>query len=848
MKKVFTLYLLTIFSFSARSQSAPTYSSAEILLQLKKLKVYGSVLYIAAHPDDENTRLLAYLANEKLYRTGYLSLTRGDGGQNLIGDEQGTELGLIRTQELLAARRIDGAEQFFSRAYDFGFCKHTEEALEKWNKELLLSDVVWVIRKFRPDVIITRFPEDNRAGHGHHSASAVLAHEAFFAAADSTKFPEQFKYGVSPWKAERILWNTYNFGSANTQSEDQFKVDVGGYNALLGKSYGEIAAESRSQHKSQGFGVPAQRGEAYEYFVTTAGTAPERDLMDGVETSVSRAKAPGLDVAGIDRATDSVINGFSYEHPEKSVPALVRLYSKIIASAMNDYWKGQKAAQVYRLVEMCSGLFYEATSNVPFVAAGDSLRINVNIVNRGNLKIEGAAINLFKQEIPSPLPPNASISFSKNIFVSVNAHYTQPYWLEKGLNGGHFVVDDQQMIGLPEGEHPYYIKLSVGINDRYFVFSKPVRYKHTDPVNGEIYQPLTVVPALSLNESPRFIFTNLNKQSPALIKLGVTALSKLSKAQAEYYQYEYKGKELVKQPVWTDTSLSLDKTGVTNYTLNTQQILKNTKEKQLTFFANLTAKYKERYQSYTIRRIEYPHIPSISYLYLNKIKVIDNEILTVGKKIGYIAGAGDRVPDALKDMGYDVSFLTEAEILTENLKQYDAIVAGVRAYNIHDWLNNVHDVLMKYVKEGGNLVVQYNTSNYIGPVKAKMGPYPFDIDRTRVTDENAPVTFLRKDDPVLNWPNKITAKDFENWIQERGIYFAEQPGAPYRSIFAMNDAGEAPATGSLIVCDYGKGRFIYTGLVFFRQLPAGVGGAYRLFANLVANPNYKKANGTAKQK
>ncbi|MGN6495597.1 MAG: PIG-L family deacetylase, partial [Agriterribacter sp.] len=741
MKKVFTLYLLTIFSFSAWSQSAPTYSSAEILLQLKKLKVYGSVLYIAAHPDDENTRLLAYLANEKLYRTGYLSLTRGDGGQNLIGDEQGTELGLIRTQELLAARRIDGAEQFFSRAYDFGFCKHTEEALEKWNKDLILSDVVWVIRKFRPDVIITRFPEDNRAGHGHHSASAVLAHEAFFAAADSTKFPEQFKYGVSPWKAERILWNTYNFGSANTQSEDQFKVDVGGFNALLGKSYGEIAAESRSQHKSQGFGVPAQRGEAYEYFVTTAGTAPRRDLLDGVETSVSRVKAQGLDAAAIDKAVDSVINRFVHEHPEKSVPALVRLYAKIAATKMDPYWKTQKAAQVYKLIEICSGLFYEATTNVPFVAAGDSLRINVNIVNRGKLKIHSPSINLFEQAIPSPLPPNESISFSQNIFVLVNMNYTQPYWLEKGLNEGHFVVDDQNMIGRPEGQQPYYIRLSVEIEGQKFMFSKPVRYKHTDPVNGEIYQPLTVVPALSLNESPRFIFTNLNKQSPALIKLGVTALSKLNNAQAEYYQYEYKGKELVKQPVWADTSLSLDKTGVTNYTLNTQQILKNTKEKQLTFFANLTAKYKERYQSYTIRRIEYPHIPSISYLYLNKIKVIDNEILTVGKKIGYIAGAGDKVPDALKDMGYDVSFLTEAEILTENLKQYDAIVAGVRAYNIHDWLNNVHDVLMKYVKEGGNLVVQYNTSNYIGPVKAKMGPYPFDIDRTRVTDENAPVTF-----------------------------------------------------------------------------------------------------------
>lgn len=848
MKKTVTLFLLIVISFSATAQAPQTYSSAEILLQLKKLKVFGSVLYIAAHPDDENTRLLAYLANEKLYRTGYLSLTRGDGGQNLIGDEQGIELGLIRTQELLAARRIDGAEQFFSRAYDFGFCKHTEEALTKWNKELILSDVVWVIRKFQPDVIITRFPEDNRAGHGHHSASAVLAHEAFFAAADSTKFPEQLRLGVKPWKAERILWNTYNFGSTNTQSEDQFKVDVGGYNTLLGKGYGELAALSRSQHKSQGFGVPAQRGTAFEYFITTAGVAPKQDLMDGVKTTISRIRSQAFDETSIEKITDSLVNSFSYDHPERSVPGLVQLYSQIQNSSMNEYWRSQKAIQVHRLIEICSGLFFEATTSVPYVAAGDSLKINVNIVNRGGVRIQSASINLFEQGIPSPLPVNETVAFSRNIFVPVNMNYSQPYWLQKGLNEGHFAVDDQNLIGLPEGNEPYYIRLTAEMEGQRFVFSKPVRYKHTDPVNGEIYQPLVVVPVLSLNESPRFIFTHLNKQSPALIKLGATALGDLKNAKAEYYQYEYSGKELVKQPVWTDSALSLTKTGVANYTLNTQQILKNTKEKQLMFFSNLTAKYKDRYQSFTIRRIEYPHIPSISYLYLNKIKIIDDEIITAGKKIGYIVGAGDKVPDALKDLGYDVSFLTESEILTGNLKQYDAIVAGVRAYNIHEWLNNVYEVLMKYVKDGGNLVVQYNTSNYIGPVKAKMGPYPFDISRTRVTDENARVNFLQKDDLALNWPNKITARDFDNWIQERGIYFADTPGPEYRSILSMNDSGEEPEPGSLIVANYGKGRFIYTGLVFFRQLPAGVGGAYRLFANLVANPNYKKVNGTGKQK
>ncbi len=299
--KFFITSCLLLFAYCSHAQTPKTFTSSEILLQLKKLNVLGSVLYIAAHPDDENTRLLAYLANEKMYRTGYLSLTRGDGGQNLIGDEQGIDLGLIRTQELLAARRIDGAEQFFSRAYDFGFCKSPEEALATWGHDKILSDAVWVIRQFKPDVIIARFPEDSRAGHGHHAASGILAREAFDAAADPTKFPEQLKEGVTVWQAKRMLWNTFNFGGNSTQNESQFKVDVGMYNPLLGKSYGEMAALSRSQHKSQGFGVPAQRGTMIEYFETIKGEKPVNDLFDGVDVSWNRVNQKNIEdsIAGI---------------------------------------------------------------------------------------------------------------------------------------------------------------------------------------------------------------------------------------------------------------------------------------------------------------------------------------------------------------------------------------------------------------------------------------------------------------------------------------------------------------------------------------------------------------------
>ena len=850
MKKSFTLIISILYTLISYAQNPVSLSSAEILLRLKKLKVTGNVLYIAAHPDDENTRLLAYLANEKLYRTGYLSLTRGDGGQNLIGDEQGIELGLIRTQELLAARRIDGAEQFFSRAYDFGFSKHTEEALEKWNKELILSDVVWVIRNFQPDVIITRFPPDNRAGHGHHSASAVLAQEAFLAAADPNKFPEQLKDGITTWKTKRIFWNTFNFGGQNTQSEDQLKINVGGYNTLIGKSYGEIAAESRSQHKSQGFGVPSQRGEAWEYFSLLNGEPASLDLMDNIETTwVKNGKTKSIAYTKASQLLDSLINNYAYESPEKSVNGLVRLYQQIQTGGddiFSPVQKNKKLLEISALIEYCSGLYFEATTNTPYAVAGDSLRITLNVINRSNVKISGTIIRPFNYNLPDPLQPNQLVNYTRSIFVPVNADYSQPYWLIKGLNEAHFIVDDPTMTGKPQNDPAYSITLSAEINNQTFIFSKPLQYKHTDPVNGEIYQPLYIVPALSLTESPKFVFTNLNNKPASPIKLSITSLTEMQKAKAKYYQYEYEGGKRVQNLVYTDSSLSIHKNNTSNYTLNTVDLLKKTREKELRFFTELKLPYKDPFQSYTLRKIDYPHIPSITYFYLNKVKVIDEEIITAGKKIGYIAGAGDKVPEALQDMGYEVNFLGEKEITTAELNQYDAIIAGIRAYNIHDWLNNVYEKLMKYVEDGGNLIAQYNTSNFIGPIKSQIGPYPFNISRGRITDEKAEVNFLDPGNAILNWPNKITQKDFEGWVQERGIYFADNPPKEYKAIFSMKDPGEEQQAGGLIVTNYGKGRFVYTGLVFFRQLPAGVGGAYRLFANIVANPNFEKAYGTKK--
>ncbi|HXB45328.1 MAG TPA: PIG-L family deacetylase, partial [Puia sp.] len=502
-KQVIIILFTALISHSfLPAQTPASYTSAEIFLRLKKLNVLGSVLYIAAHPDDENSRLIAYMAKNRLYRTGYLSITRGDGGQNLIGDEQGIELGLIRTQEMLAARRIDGAEQFFTRAFDFGYTKTTEEALRTWDKEKTLSDVVWVIRKFQPDVIITRFPEDVRAGHGHHSASSVLAHEAFLAAADPNRFPEQLKYGVEPWKATRLLWNTFNFGNVNTTSDDQLKLDVGVYNPILGKSYGEIAAESRTQHKSQGAALTKTRGQTIEYFNPVLGSGPHNDLMDDVQTGWGR-------VAGAEKIqalTDQLIQEYSLSNPEKSVPGLVGLY-KEIAKLKDGYWRRQKLKETELLIEACGGIWLEATVSNGYAVQGDSMRIIFSMISRleQNAKLNAIKVDGFDTLYAQHLDYNKNFSFSKTILVSAKKPITNPYWLEQEMSPGSYNVSDQALIGEAQSKPAYEAEFQLTIEGQDFAFTKPVQYRFTDPVRGDSYEPLTVLPPVTARMDPELV-------------------------------------------------------------------------------------------------------------------------------------------------------------------------------------------------------------------------------------------------------------------------------------------------------------------------------------------------------
>jgi LmbE family N-acetylglucosaminyl deacetylase len=824
MKKIVLAIINILVVASSFAQTS--FTSADIYLGLKKLNVLGSVLYIAAHPDDENTRLLTYFSKDKLYRTGYLSLTRGDGGQNLIGDEQGIALGLIRTQELLSARRIDGAEQFFTRAYDFGYSKTPQETFTKWDKERILADVVWVIRRFQPDVIITRFPTTGEGGHGHHTASAILANEAFIAAADPNRFTGQLKF-VQPWQAKRILWNTFNFGSTNTTANDQFHFDVGGYNAVLGKSYGEIAADSRSQHKSQGFGVPHSRGEALEYFKTTGGSAPSNDLFDEVNTTWQRVNGS----AAVAQMINAAIGSFDFVQPQKSIPQLVQIY-KALKAMPEGYWRDLKLKELSKLIEQASGIWLEATTAVQNAVQGDSLKINFVLNNRSGAPVSLAKINLegLDSSFKLPLRPNQNFSFSKTFLVSNNKPLSQPYWLKEKMEEGVFVVNDQQLIGQPDVTPPFVARFDLMIGNEPFSFVKPVQFKTTDPVKGELYQPVFVIPAMTVYASPEIILFQKAKAQTKEAEVYASANKKISastfesRVRSRYYALSQKN---------TAVHFAKNTSRAYQFILDSEKMSVNEND-YLQPFADFTEKGQDHYAYLAMTSINYDHIPTIRYFYSDGIKLLNIDLKTFNRKVGYIAGAGDKVPEALEQMGYEVTLLTDKELARNNLQQFDAIITGIRAYNTNEWLNRYYEKLMKYVENGGNLVVQYNTSSNIGPVKARIGPYDFTISRNRITDENAPVSFLRPDHPVLNFPNKITQNDFKDWVQERSIYHASDLDSNYQTILRMNDPNENPDDGSLIIAPYGKGFFTYTGLVFFRELPAGVPGAYRLLANIIA--------------
>ena len=828
MKRLFVLFLVTLSIVNSVLAQTPTVSSSDILQKLQKLNTVGSVLYIAAHPDDENTRLLPYLTYERKYHTAYLSLTRGDGGQNLIGKEQGEPLGLIRTQELLAARRIDGAEQFFTRANDFGFSKNPEETFNFWNKDSILADVVWVIRTFKPDVIITRFPTTGEGGHGHHTASAILAIEAFTAAADPTRFPEQLKY-TSVWQAKRIFWNTFSFGTINTTSEDQIKINIGGYNPLLGKSYGELSSENRSMHKSQGFGTAKTRGDNTEYFKQLDGDPATTDIFENINSTWNRFTATKL----IGESISKIISKFDPLHPETSVPGVAALYKQIQVVDETDktvaHWKKEKLEETEAILIACSGLWMEAYATEFIAIPGNKIQTTLQIINRNNVTVTLKNIRYINQDssLALSLKMNEFYTFKHSEKLVPDYAYSNPYWLNEKHSSGLYTVSNQLLIGKAENDAAASIVFQIVIQDIPLTITKPIVYKYTDPVKGELYRPLEVLPKATVNLVERVYAFNDN--TPKTIQFTVKA-NAANVSGTLQWTVPQGWKATCVQP-----NFILKEKGeeiIINVMVQPNGISTNGK---------ITAALKINSETFSksITRIEYDHIPYQFILSDAEANLVYINLKTTGKNIGYIPGAGDDVAACLKQVGYNVTILTDEILDKGNLTEYNAIVTGIRAYNTNDRLQIYYNTLMRYVEQGGNLIVQYNTNNRIGPLVAKIGPYPFAISRERVTNESADVRILNSKHSVFTYPNKIDSTDFNGWVQERGIYFATDIDPKYQTLLSMNDPNEKPNEGSLIVTKYGKGNFVYTGLVFFRELPAGVPGAYRLFVNLLSIPQNK---------
>lgn len=829
------LYVLLFITFNTKAQTPQQFNSAEILQKLNKLNTVGSVLYVAAHPDDENTRLLGYLANQRKLRTGYLSLTRGDGGQNLIGKELGELLGLIRTQELLAARRTDGTEQFFTRANDFGYSKNPEETIGIWDGDSILADVVWVIRNFKPDVIICRFPTDGRGGHGHHTASAILAEEAFDAAADPNRFPEQLKH-VQVWQAKRLFWNSYNFGSTNTTTPEQIQLNVGVYNPLLGKSYGEIAAESRSMHKSQGFGSLKQRGEIIEFFQQIKGDSISNtaDIFSNIPNAWLRVKGG----KSIQKLIDKTLKEYSPLHPEHSVNSLVNIYKEIQklddADANTRYWKTLKLKETETLILACAGIWMEATADDYIAIPGEDINITTEIVNNSGVSVFIEKINYLGQAdtvISQYTGMNKRLEFTPKLYsythkekLAANTPYSTPYWLKDKHTLGLYTVTNPLLIGMPENGAAAKVTFYVTINGLSLTVERPLVYKYRDPVKGEIYRPLEVLPPATVNIAEQvYIFSD---DKPQTIKYVV-------KAQKDNVQ----GTLQVQIPAgWLITvknaAFDLKKKG-------DEQVIEATlKATPTAANSDMIATIKIGNTTYTksIYRVEYDHIPYQFTLSDAEAKLVNIPLQKTDVTVGYIPGAGDDVANSLRLIGYKVVELTDDILANEDLSKYGAIITGIRAYNTNERLFQFNTKINQYINNGGNFIVQYNTNSRVGPFAGKIGPYDFTITRNRVTDETANVKFPLPEHKALTYPNKIGDTDFQNWVQERGIYFATELDPNFETILEMADPKEETQNGSLVIAKYGKGNFVYTGLSFFRELPAGVPGAYRLFVNLISLP------------
>ncbi|MFT6322927.1 MAG: LmbE family N-acetylglucosaminyl deacetylase [Halieaceae bacterium] len=810
IKSIFTF--LTIIAAVASYAQQSAWNGAEILKDIQKVGVLNRVLYFAAHPDDENTRLIAYLSKGKNVNTAYFSLTRGDGGQNLIGDEKGPLLGMIRTQELLEARSVDGGLQFFSRAIDFGYSKSPEETFKHWDRQVLLADAVRAIRKFKPDVIVTRFPPDSRAGHGHHTVSAMIAAEAFEAAADETQFLETVKeFGV--WKTEKLYWNESSWWNKDIadHKEEYVTLNIGAYDPLLGVSYSEIASVSRSQHQSQGFGMSIQRGDKVEYLRLIHGDSTKKDVLQNHMRSWNDLDGGKI----IQNKLEKIIANYEVSYPAKSVDALLDLYFEIQEMPAHIYQQ-EKAASVKDIIASCAGLWLDFRTEKPLLVVGENFKVTTYAISQSNYEFVLTSVEI--GDVEKLMNEKLSNTYFKvETEVSGIKTVSTPYWLAQENDDNTFVVNETKLIGQPENNAVVNAEFTIHTSKGDLIYSRPLMYKWTDRVRGELYRQVNVVEPLSVWFTKK-VTLSLNNEIEVRVRANKSA--KKIKVQLSWGDSEIKNSDVV-----TIDSLMDGQSVPVNFSLNGAFESLNSLKVQV------WESDQEKFENGLIE-IAYPHMQTQVVMPKSELLLIKENIKITRKNIGYIKGSGDEIPVALKEMGCQVTILNPAKMSRKDLQSVDGVIVGIRAYNSIKAMKSAAPILKKYVFDGGFVMVQYNTNR--GMVTDELGPYPFKLSRDRVTEENAKVIRLQKDHPILKTPNIITDADFDNWVQERGLYFADEWDPNYTPILGWNDMGEDLKKGSLLVADYGNGQYVFTGISFFRQLPAGVVGAYKLFANLIS--------------
>jgi LmbE family N-acetylglucosaminyl deacetylase len=775
--------------------------SPAILQELRSFREMGSVLLVAAHPDDEDSTLIAFLARGRFCRTAYLSVTRGDGGQNVLGPEIGDELGVIRTQELLAARRIDGGRQFFTRARDFGFSKDYRETFKFWGEKEVLSDVVRVIRTFRPDVVVANFSTNGGGGqHGHHTASAILAGEAFSLAGDPKAFPEQLGQ-LQPWQPKRLLQNRGRSLTMEVPAE-----------------FGVIAGHSRSMHKTQGLGNfgGGRGGAGSAGFTFLAGEPATNDIFDGVDTTWGRV--PGGKEIGT--LADEVIAHFDPAHPEASVPALIKIHH-ILASLPADVVLDEKRRQLDHILQECLGLSVETTLPQAEVVPGDTLQLHHTATLHGDVPVAWFGVrfpggNIGDDVKAMMLGDVKTRSRDTTSLLPLRTPITQPYWLREEGTTGRFRVDDASLIGQPENPPAFPMEQVFEVSgERFVVPDQPVQVgtglalRVIPPVSLKFVDDVELFPpgaprdaVVEITTARENVTGTLRLEAPTGWKVTPAQAFSISKS-GESARFNF----TITAPAQTGTGQILASAEVGGVRWHTGR-----------------EELKEHYE----------HIPPQLLQPPARLKALSLEMAIRGHKVGYIPGAGDDVAQALARMGYEVTQLTGPDLTPEKLQGLDAVVVGIRAFNVRTDLAPRLSALFDFATNGGNVIVLYNRPTQRGPSVMQLAPYTLAISGERVTDETAEMTLLVPDHPVFNTPNKIVPADFDGWVQERGAYFASQWDPHFTPLLACHDPGEQPLKGSLLVAQCGQGWFVYTALSWFRQLPDGVPGAYRLFANLVS--------------